>query len=835
MLDWTIPIPDEMSFYPEFENSYFNLSSQPYLIIKANAPNFIITNVNQAYLDLIGETRDNIVGKSFLMFLPTNINSFDEHVVGSILAFLERVCLQKIEQQLILNIANELAWELKGVPLINKINEIEFLVLELQGRDNVYPKTLSVDPHLLIENNFQHPLFNNYPDAVFTLDIHGNFLCTNNALLDLVECSKAELLELSFLPFIDPLDLDRVQAHFKKTLDGVPQSFLANVISAKGIQRMLKVINLPLVINEQVIGIHVIAKDISESINAKQMLEIYHQRLTVILESITDAFFAVDRNWKVTYWNNEAENLLKMPREEIMGKNLWEVYKDAISLKFFSEYEKALNLNVSVRFEEYFHPLEIWFEVSAFPSEEGLSVFFKDVTLKKNAEILITSEKLKYQELFNLSPIPQWVYDLQTLQFLDVNEAACKNYGYSRVEFLDMTIKEIRPPEDIQQLEQIISSDVKKGAYHQSAVRHQKKDGAIIWVNIEGNSISFEGINARLVLAMDITGQVKAQQALASSELRFKSLVQEGSDLIAILDDAGNYTYVSPTSEPLLGIAHTYFIGKNAFDFIHPEDKQNVLDKFLLLDVLKRVEIPPFRFSGKEQYHWIETVITNLKDDPSVGGIVANSKDVTHQIENKIKMEQSIERFNTVSKATSDAIWDWDFQSGLIVWNKAIKGIFGYDRSKYTHRWWRKQVHIEDIQQVIKQFKLLVKGKKSKFEMEYRFRCADGSYKHVLDRAFLMFNANGEPFRMIGSMQDITDRIEDMERIKMQNNRLQDISWLQSHKVRAPLASIMGLVNILLANKERDPADIECLEFLAMATKELDEIIRDIVKKSEVN
>ncbi|SDK01599.1 PAS domain S-box-containing protein [Pedobacter sp. ok626] len=376
----------------------------------------------------------------------------------------------------------------------------------------------------------------------------------------------------------------------------------------------------------------------------------YHYRISDILESITDGFIALDREWMVTYWNKEAERLLLMPREYMIGKNIWEVYEDAIPTKFYSEYHRAVDKNISVRFEEYFSRLNIWIEVSAFPSDEGLSLYFRDITERKHGEEQLQREKEKYLELFNLSPLPQWVFDMETLQFLDVNNAAVKHYGYSKDEFLEMTIKDIRPATDVKELDEILKETFQAGIFPARMVRHQKKSGELMHVCIEANAVTFEGKAAMLVLAIDYTEKLKSEHALAASEQRFKALVQDGSDLVAILDPAGNYKYVSPTSKSILGIDPEQLIGKNVFDFIHKDDKEKVIADFALLNEQKRVKIMPFRFKAlNDQYHWIETIITDLTEDPVVAGIVANSRDVTQRMEEELKTQDGIDRLREIA------------------------------------------------------------------------------------------------------------------------------------------------------------------------------------------
>ncbi|MDZ7755435.1 PAS domain S-box protein [Rhodohalobacter sp.] len=127
-----------------------------------------------------------------------------------------------------------------------------------------------------------------------------------------------------------------------------------------------------------------------ENEDAEEALQQSFEEKNTILESIGDAFFAVDHEWTVTYWNHKAEEVLLMPREKIVGENLWELYEDATSLEFYTQYHKAVSEKVDVHFEEYYPTLEKWFEVSAYPSRLGLSVFFKDVTERK-----LASERMK--------------------------------------------------------------------------------------------------------------------------------------------------------------------------------------------------------------------------------------------------------------------------------------------------------------------------------------------------------------------------------------------------------------------------------------------------------
>jgi PAS domain S-box-containing protein len=106
----------------------------------------------------------------------------------------------------------------------------------------------------------------------------------------------------------------------------------------------------------------------------------------IILESIDDAFFAVDKNWVVTYWNNMAEKVLGTPKNKILNNNLWEIFSDSIDSVSYKKYHEALETNQAAHFEDYYQPVKKWYEISAYPSNTGLSVYFKDVTERKTSE-----------------------------------------------------------------------------------------------------------------------------------------------------------------------------------------------------------------------------------------------------------------------------------------------------------------------------------------------------------------------------------------------------------------------------------------------------------------
>lgn len=127
-------------------------------------------------------------------------------------------------------------------------------------------------------------------------------------------------------------------------------------------------------------------RDITERKQAESALVASKQEISKILESITDGFYTVDHQWRVTYCNQKAEQFLQRSRTELLGQNLWNALPDIVGSTFEREYRKAIAQRISVRFEEFYSPLQKWFEVYAYPSDEGLSVVFNDITKRKQVQ-----------------------------------------------------------------------------------------------------------------------------------------------------------------------------------------------------------------------------------------------------------------------------------------------------------------------------------------------------------------------------------------------------------------------------------------------------------------
>lgn len=218
-------------------------------------------------------------------------------------------------------------------------------------------------------------------DLLCVAGVDGYYKKVNPAFTKALGYLEKELLNTSIFDLVHPDDLLRTKQEIKKLSEGKETFNFENRLITKDGKVRYFVWTATLIQENLVFAL---AKDVTDIKKVEKEAESYSKRIGVILESVTDAFLIIDSSFTVAYWNQQAAKLIGVDKNGIVGKNLWEVFPDAKELKFFDEYQRALTKNTSVRFEAYYPRLKMWFDVSAYPLDEGLSIYFRDITESKN-------------------------------------------------------------------------------------------------------------------------------------------------------------------------------------------------------------------------------------------------------------------------------------------------------------------------------------------------------------------------------------------------------------------------------------------------------------------
>lgn len=261
----------------------------------------------------------------------------------------------------------------------------------------------------------------------------------------------------------------------------------------------------------------------------------------------------------------------------------------------------------------------------------------REMRRRSHAEEALQAAKERYQVLFDANPLPVWVYDIDTLKFLDVNPAAVETYGYSREEFLALTIKEIRPEEDVPIVLRAVAN---LGAHKDDSEvwklrRHRKKDGTLIDVEGISHPVLYAGRSARLVVALDVTQRKRAEEALRLSEERFRLTVSNVRDYaILMLDPEGRVVSWNDGAERIKGYKAEEIVGRHFSCFYPPEEIERGTPARILEEATQRgrCENEGWRVRKDGSRFWANVVVTALHDEAEqLRGFAKVTRDVSER------------------------------------------------------------------------------------------------------------------------------------------------------------------------------------------------------------
>jgi PAS domain S-box-containing protein len=259
-------------------------------------------------------------------------------------------------------------------------------------------------------------------------------------------------------------------------------------------------------------------KEIGDHRAANEALYESQQLLQAVFDNAATVIHVKDLEGRFILVNRSFEALVRLPRDEILGKRSQDFFLGEEATAFEDLDRVAASAESSIEAEEVastasgVHTFLTTKRPLAAASGKVYAVFGMsiNITERKRVEEALRRSEEQYRLMFASNPHPMWVFDLETLAFLEVNDAAVRHYGFKREEFLAMTIRDIRPEEDVVALVANVEGRV-EGLRPSGVWRHRKKDGSVIQVEVTGHTVVFEGRQAELILAHDITRRMKAE------------------------------------------------------------------------------------------------------------------------------------------------------------------------------------------------------------------------------------------------------------------------------------------------------------------------------------
>src|ERR671912_891033 len=375
-------------------------------------------------------------------------------------------------------------------------------------------------------------------------------------------------------------------------------------------------------------------------------------RYRTVLDTAFDAIVTITPDGIVRWFNRGAERIFGYRAEEVIGQPVTVIMPERYRELCVAGLHRYLQTGqarvvggttelVGLRKDNSEFPIEMSRGETHEDGERLFTGVIRDVTERKRAESALRESEQRFRGSFERAATGMALVGTDG-RFLRVNKSLCEILGYTEREFLGKTFQEITHPDDLEvDLEHLRRLLVRVVRTYQTEKRFLHAEGHTVWASLcvslvrdaEGEPLYF------VSQIQDVSERKKVEKVIIESEERFRSLVQNSSDIITILDTDGTVHYVSPAVERVTGYRPEEQVGTNAFGSVHPDDREQALNTFA--EVLKRPGLHPsleFRVPHKDgSWRYLEHVVNNLVDDPAVSGVVINSWDVT---ERKALVEQ---------------------------------------------------------------------------------------------------------------------------------------------------------------------------------------------------
>jgi PAS domain S-box-containing protein len=385
---------------------------------------------------------------------------------------------------------------------------------------------------LLIEKDLSDNIINSLPGIFYLFNQKGNFLRWNRNMEQVTGYSGRELQLLHPVTLFDESEQglisdkiknvfltgeDQVEAFLKtKDYKMLPYYFTGMVINYEG--------------EDCLMGVGI---DISERIKSQQELKESEERYRTLIEQASDGIFISNQDGDYVDVNTSASILTGYSKAELLKLNIRDIILEHDLTErplMLGEIKKGMVL-INERTMRQKNGQLIVVEISAKMLPDGrFQGIVRDITARKKTEAEIRMSEHKYRLLFNSNPMPMWMISMPERNFLDVNDAAIAFYGYSKEEFMGMNIRDLRPDNEYSKFSEIISS-FKSGITNAGTWKHKKKNGDVIKVNIITHEILYEGKQAKLFLANDITEKIEAEEKLQRSHEELRQLATHLQDI----------------------------------------------------------------------------------------------------------------------------------------------------------------------------------------------------------------------------------------------------------------------------------------------------------------
>ena len=411
-------------------------------------------------------------------------------------------------------------------------------------------------------------LFEQSVEGIFLADAAGRYVDVNTAGCEALGYSREEVLGRTIHDMLEPDEWPRIAPEIVRCGDGKVMRSEWRFRRKDGSVFVGEITGSQLP-DGRVQGI---LRDITERQASEAAIRASEDRIRMILESITDGFFALDRDWRISYINTAGMRFLDRTPGDLIGKVLWDQFPGMVGSEFERVYRRVVAGGKAEFFTAYYPNLDRWYEVTAYPAPVGLTVYFRDVTEQKLSEERLRASEERRRLALDAAEIGMW--NMEMASHAIQTDARFRAIFGTTEEFPDFSqLIAIIHPDDAPAVQEALAAAVRLEDPTPYAIEYRivHPDGSLRWVFAKGRS-SIEGIGAtRRVSSFngtvaDITDRKRSEDALKASENRSRIILDSITDGFFALDVDWRFTFMNAAGERSINCTPGYLIGKCFWD-----------------------------------------------------------------------------------------------------------------------------------------------------------------------------------------------------------------------------------------------------------------------------
>ncbi len=644
--------------------------------------------------------------------------------------------------------------------------ELEERIKELEQASS---ELMQTKEELILEKNRLESLINYSSLAIVTLDKDHNIISFNSDFQKLFHFKEKDVLKKNLDKILSGKEyIDEAVAYTKETLGGNAIHGTGKRKRKDGIAIDVEFYGVPVVIDGKVTGAYGIYRDISEQIQTTQALRENEERNRALLETMYDGFGIQDRNGVFTYVNIRLCEMLKYPRDELVGQAV----KNFLDKKNQEILERQLENRLQSKFNSYELTWtakdggKVYTIVSPgiIPDAEGrVKKFFAvvtDVSERKSAEEALMESEHLYRMLIENSLTG--IYMIKKGGFIFANDNFRAITGYSEDDLESLDPVNIVHPKQRERIRNRVESRLRgKDVPSEYEVEIVRKDGSIRDMYLRAAMVTFKQAPAVLGNLIDITEMKRTERALKESEEKYRNILEGMEEGYFEVDLAGDLTFFNDSICKILGYSRDELIGMNSREYTDKKDAKKLYQAFNKVyrtrQSVKAFDWGIIRKDGTKKHVDSSISLVNDEDGQPTGfrGIV---RDITEAKLIEEALRQSEGKYRNILESIEEGYYEVDLKGTFTFFNDSFHKTTGYTRGELLEQNYRQYTDPELAKSMYKAFNKVYTSKKPIKDYEWEIASKDGTKRYLEISISLRSDSKGDPIGFGGIVRDITER-----------------------------------------------------------------------------